>query len=407
MDMYRNNRKTRDNIVGGLNSSKKSRRNQRFDIMLFLAVLLIASFGILIIYSATRNSMPGGVTDPAYYLKRQSIFLGAGVLLFAGLQFVNYRKIKDFWWIAAGIGIILLVAVLIFGYEVNNSRSWIDLGLFPIQPAEFSKIFMIITISALLSKRKTEKENYVSFKKVLLASIAAVIYIVLVLLEPDFGTALVFIVIFLGMLFVSGANFFYVLGILALSVGSFFGALKLGIIQQYQLDRILIFLRPEVSTSGAGYNLYQSKLAIGSGGFTGKGLFLGTQTNLSYVPEHHTDFIFSVVGEELGFIGGFLVIIFLGFIIWRCFQIASRANNSFGMIVASGVGFMILTQAVINIGMTIGIMPIIGIPLPFLSSGGSSLITTMFGIALVSTVNIYRDTRKDHEIAYEHFSDSL
>jgi len=405
--MISNHRNSNNEIRGGLNSLKSVRRNQRFDLMLFLAVLLIASFGLLIIYSATRNSMPGGVSDPAHYLKRQSIFLGVGVILFAGLQFINYRKIRDLWWIAAGIGAVLLTVVLIFGYEVNNSRSWIDLRLFHIQPAEFAKVLMIITVAAQLSKRKLEKENHISFKKVFLASLAAAIYIILVMLEPDFGTALVFLVIFLGMLFISGANFFYVLGIIALVVGSFIGALQRGIIEQYHLDRILIFLRPEVSTSGIGYNLYQSKLAIGSGGFTGKGIFLGTQTNLNYVPEHHTDFIFSVIGEEMGFIGGFMVIVILGFIIWRCFQIASRANNSFGMLVASGVGFMILIQAFINIGMTIGVMPIIGIPLPFLSAGGSSLIATMFGIALVSTVNIYRDTRKNHEIAYEYFSDSF
>ena len=405
--MYTNNSKRNRGFIAGLDSSEHKARNMRFDILFFLSVLVIASFGVLIIYSATRSSMPGGVTDPAYYLKRQSIFLGAGVLIFAGLQFVNYRKIRDLWWVAAGLGILSLIAVLIFGYEVHGSRSWIDLGLFPVQPSEFAKVFMIITISALLSKKRTEKINHVSFKKVIFASLAAIIFMILVLLEPDFGTALIFLVVFLGMLFVSGANFFYVLGVIAVAAGGFFGALNMGIIEQYQLDRILIFLRPEVSTAGAGYNLYQSKMAIGSGGLTGNGLFLGTQTNLSYVPEHHTDFIFAVIGEELGFVGGFLAIVLLGFIIWRCFNIAARAHNSFGLLLASGVGFMILTQVVINIGMTIGIMPIIGIPLPFLSSGGSSLLSIMLGIALVSTVNIYRDTRKDHEIAYDRFSDSL
>ncbi len=407
MMRYGNKKKRYDGPAAGINSRKPGIRALRFDILFFLAVVSISCLGVLIVYSATRNSMPGGVGDPAYYLKRQSIFLGAGMALFAGFQFVNYRKIRDFWWIAAGLGILLLIAVLLFGYEVHGSKSWIDLGLSPIQPSEFAKVFMIITLSAILSKRRTEKENRISFKKVALACLAAVIFIILVLLEPDFGTAIIYLAIFVGMLFVSGANFFYILSIIAAAAGGFFGALKMGIIKQYQLDRILIFLRPDVSTAGAGYNLYQSKLAIGSGGLTGKGLFLGTQTNLSYVPEHHTDFIFSVIGEELGFLGGFLVIALLGFIIWRCFTIASRANNSFGMLAASGVGFMILTQVVINIGMTIGIMPIIGIPLPFLSSGGSSLLSTMLGAALVSTVNIYRDTRKDHEIAYEYFSEPI
>ncbi len=401
--MYKSSRNKYNGPPGDINSSRGGRKI-KFDILFFFAVLILASFGVLIIYSATKSLVPGTILDPRHYLKRQAIFLGAGLFLFLALQFLNYRKVKDLWWIPGIIGLLSLIAVLIFGYEVHGSKSWIDLGLFPVQPSEFAKVFMIITLSAILSKRKTEKVNHISFKKVILSSIAAAIYIVLILKEPDFGTALIFILVFIGMLFISGANFFYILGILAITAGGFLGALQMGIIKQYQLDRILIFLRPEVSIGGAGYNLYQSKMAIGSGGLTGKGLFLGTQTNLNYVPEHHTDFIFSVIGEELGFVGGFFVIIFLGFIIWRCFHIASGSNNSFGMLLASGVGFMMFTQVVINIGMTIGIMPIIGIPLPFLSSGGSSLISTFFGMALVSNVYIHREVRKEHEIAYDDFS---
>ncbi|HAJ94675.1 MAG TPA: rod shape-determining protein RodA [Actinobacteria bacterium] len=404
--MYNTNEKKYDSLIEDLSFSK-GRRKIKFDILFFMAVLILASFGVLIIYSATRSLVPGGVTDPRYYLKRQAVFLGAGILLFSVLQFINYRKIKDLWWIPAIIGLLSLGAVLIFGYEVNGSKSWIDLGLFPIQPSEFAKIFMIITLSAILSKHRSEKSNYVSFKKVIFSGVAAVIFMVLVLLEPDFGTALIFLVIFIGMLFISGANFFYIIAALLISVGGFIGALQMGIIKQYQLDRILIFLRPEISIGGAGYNLYQSKMAIGSGGLTGKGLFLGTNTNLNYVPEHHTDFIFSVIGEELGFIGGFFVIVLLGFIIWKCFHIAFRSDNSFGRLMASGVGFMVFTQVVINIGMTIGIMPIIGIPLPFLSSGGSSLISMFFGMALVSNVYIYREERRGHEIAYDDFSDEI
>lgn len=184
----------------------------------------------------------------------------------------------------------------------------------------------------------------------------------------------------------------------------FFLALNAGLIKQYQLDRILIFLKPDVlSIEGAGYNLYQSKLAIGSGGLLGKGLFLGQQTNLNYVPEQHTDFIFSVIGEEVGFVGAVLVILILVVIVWRCFYIASNSSDTFATLLASGVGFVILSQVFINIGMTIGIMPIIGIPLPFLSSGGSSLISMFLGIALVENVYIWREVRKSHEIAYQEF----
>ncbi|TET48530.1 MAG: hypothetical protein E3J58_06415, partial [Actinomycetota bacterium] len=249
--MYTNNSKRYDPFLDDINTDRK-RRRIKFDLMFFLAVLIISIFGVIIIYSATRSSMPGGVSDPQYYLKRQSIFLGASVLLFAGLQFVNYRKIRDFWWISAGAGIISLIAVLVFGYEVHGSMSWIDLGLFPVQPSEFAKVFMIITIASILSKKKIEKVNHISAGKVLLSTLAAFIFILLVLLEPDFGTALIFFIIFIGMLFVSGANFLYVLGIIAITAGGFFGALKMGIIKQYQLDRILVFLKPDVSTEGAG-----------------------------------------------------------------------------------------------------------------------------------------------------------
>ncbi len=197
----------------------------------------------------------------------------------------------------------------------------------------------------------------------------------------------------MGILFISGANFLYFFVFLAAAVGGFFAAIKTGIIKQYQLDRILVFMKPDIQQQTIGYNLFQSKLAIGSGGLWGKGLFLGKQTNLSYVPEHHTDFIFSVIGEEMGFFGAIAVIIVFAIIIWRCFYIAANAKNSFGTLIAGGIGFIILSQRVINIGMTIGIMPVVGIPLPFLSSGGSNLLAIFIGIAIVENVHLKRELR--------------
>jgi rod shape determining protein RodA len=374
-----------------------------FDLILPIAVFLISGFGLLIIYSATKFSMPGGVTDPMYYLKRQGYGLIAGVVIFVIIQFFNYRLAQKFWWIFFLINIAILGAVLIFGYEVHGSKSWIDLKIFPAQPSELAKVLMVVSVAALLSKWPREKENRVGLKKVALSLIAAVASMLMVLLQPDYGTAFIFFTTYLGMLFISGANFFYSLGILAATVGGFFAAIKIGLIKQYQLDRILVFLKPDIQKEGIGYNLFQSKLAIGSGGLWGKGLFLGKQTNLNYVPEHHTDFIFSVIGEEIGFFGSVLIILVLAFIIWRCFYIASKAQNSFGTLVASGIGFIILTQVVINIGMTIGIMPIIGIPLPFLSSGSSNLLSMFVGIGLVENIYFRRDLRKNHEIAYQEF----
>jgi rod shape determining protein RodA len=385
-------------------SLDREKRRIRFDFILFFLVLAISSWGVLIIYSATKETLPGGVSDPQYYMKRQLIWLGVGIVLFIAIQFINYRKIQRYWWLVLAAGILSLVAVLLFGYEVHGSKGWIDLKFTTIQPSEFSKIFMVVTLSAIMSKWRSEKVSSVTFRKVIISSFVALAFLVLVLLEPDYGTAIIYFMVFIGLLFVSGANFLYLLSILGLTAGSFFLALNAGLIKQYQLDRILIFLKPDISSiEGAGYNLYQSKLAIGSGGLLGKGLFLGTQTNLNYVPEQHTDFIYSVIGEEMGFVGAVLVILILGVIVWRCFYIASNSSDTFAMLLASGIGFIILSQVVINIGMTIGIMPIIGIPLPFLSSGGSSLISMFLGIALVENVYIWREVRKSYEIAYQEF----
>lgn len=396
--------KNRKKSLDDLENYGKEKKISKFDFMLFIFVLAIASFGLLIIYSATRETLPGGVTDPQYYLKRQLINLAIGIFLCIAVQLVNYRVIKRFWWMFFGAGILLLLAVQFFGFEVYGCKSWIDFGFTTIQPSEFSKIFMVISLAAVLSKWRGEKVPRITFKKAALSLVIALSFITFVLLEPDYGTALIYFIVYMGLLFLSGANFLYFLAILGAAVGGIIFALNANLVKQYQLDRILVFLKPDAyPAEGAGYNLFQSKLAIGSGGIFGKGLFLGRQTNLSYVPEHHTDFIFSVVGEEMGFFGAVIVILVLGIIVWRCFYLALNSSDTFAMLVGSGVGFIILSQMIINIGMTIGIMPIIGIPLPFLSSGGSSLISILLGIGLVENIYIWREVRKEHEIAYQQF----
>lgn len=385
-----------------LDDFSKDKKILRFDFLLFFLVLAVSSFGLLVIYSATKETLPGGVTDPAYYLKRQAIYLAVGTFLCIAIQFINYRIIKKYWWMFLGAGIILLLAVFIFGFEVNGCKSWIDLKFTTVQPSEFSKILMVISLAAVMSKWRSEKVCQMTFKKVAISLVITLSFMAFVLMEPDYGTALIYFCVYIGMLFLSGANFLYILLILGLAVGGVIFALNAGLIKQYQLDRILVFLKPDAQpTEGTGYSLYQSKLAIGSGGLAGKGLFLGKQTNLNYVPEHHTDFIFSVIGEELGFLGAAIIIIVLGIIVWRCFYIASNSSDNFAMLLGSGVGFIVLSQMTINIGMTIGIMPIIGIPLPFLSSGGSSLISILIGVGLVENISVWREVRKEHEIAYQ------
>jgi rod shape determining protein RodA len=382
---------------------KKKKKGISFDFILPAAVFLLSGFGVLIIYSATKYSMPYNVTDPAFYLKKQGFWLIGSIVVFILIQFINYRVLARFWWVLLVIVIAMLIAVLLFGYEVNGSKSWLNLGISSIQPSEFAKILMVVVTSALLSKWPREKVNAVGFKKVALSLLVALTIMALVLLQPDYGTAFIFFIAYMGILFISGANFLYFFVILSAAVGGFFAAIKTGIIKQYQLDRILVFMKPDIQKQSIGYNLYQSKMAIGSGGLWGKGLFLGKQTNLSYVPEHHTDFIFSVIGEEMGFFGAIVIILIFTLIIWRCFYIAANAKNTFGTLIASGIGFIILSQVVINIGMTIGIMPVIGIPLPFLSSGGSNLAAIFIGIAIVENVYLKRELRPKHELAYKDF----
>jgi len=384
-----------------IDEKKKNKLN--FDFILFFSMLLISGFGLLIIYSATRYSMPQGVSDSMYYLKRQGYWLAAAVAIFFLIQFLNYKVLSKYWWAIFVLNVAALVSVLVFGTVINGTKGWFDFKFFSIQPSEFSKILMVVIVAAILSKWPREKVNQVGFKKVVISLAVALACMALVVLEPDYGTAIIFFIAYMGMLFLSGANFLYFIGILALTAGGLFAAIKFQIIKQYQLDRILVFIKPDVAKEGIGYSLFQSKLAIGSGGLWGKGLFLGKQTNLSYVPEHHTDFIFSVIGEEIGFFGAIAIIIIFALIIWRCFYISRNAKNSLGSLIAGGIGFIILPQVVINIGMTIGIMPIIGIPLPFLSYGGSNLLSIFIGIALVENVYLRRDLRKDHEIAYDEF----
>jgi len=386
-----------------INMDKKNKKVFKFDFVLLLCVLLLSGFGVLIIYSATMFGVQSDSANPGYYFRRQIIFLIASIVIFGMMLFIDYRKLKRFWIIIFIINILLLISVLIFGYEVNATKGWIDLGYTSLQPSEFAKIFMIVCVAAVLSKWKTEKKLVIGFKKVAISLLIAFITIGLVLIEPDFGQSIIIFIVYVLMLFAAGANLLYVLGIIALTVGGVFAGLKMGIIEQYQLDRLLIFLKPDVKPEGAGYNLIQSKLAIGSGKLFGKGLFLGTQTNLNYVPEHQTDFIFSVIGEEMGFVGAFFTIMIFALIVWRCFKIARQSSDQFGFLISAGVGFLILTQMTINIGMTIGLMPIIGIPLPFLSYGGSNLLSIFIGISLVENVYMRREVRKDYEIANEEF----
>ncbi len=259
-------------------------------------------------------------------------------------------------------------------------------GSFRLQPSEFAKIALIITLAAFMAERK----GNIALKDILFSSLHLAVPLGLVIIQPDLGTAMVFLAIWLGILLVSGAKINHYLLIILLCIIIFSLALQFHMLKDYQMRRLLVFLNPDLDPLGSGYNLLQSKIAIGSGRLQGKGLFSGTQGRLNFIPSHHTDFIFAVLGEELGFLGTSLLLGLYFILLSRGIRIASTAKDMFGTLVATGIIVMLLFQIMVNVGMTIGIMPITGIPLPLVSYGGSSLLANMIAIGLLFNICMRR-----------------
>ena len=284
------------------------------------------------------------------------------------------------------INIILLIAILVIGKEIKSSKSWIIIGPMRFQPSEIVKIGFILTFAKQL-ERKGDIIN--SIKGLIQLMLYLLPILGLILLQPDFGTGLVFIFFSFFMLYAAGLNYKFILGVGTIGIISV-PALWLYYLKPYQKHRILVFFNPELDPLGSGYHVIQSKIAVGSGQFLGKGLFKGTQNNLGFIPERHTDFIFSIIGEELGLLGSMIIILLFLWLIMRCMYIAKISKDNYGKYITVGVMSMFLFHVLENIGMTIGIMPVTGIPLPFISYGGSSLLTNMIAIGLVLNVGMRR-----------------
>lgn len=357
-----------------------------------VAVAVLIGFGLLILASAGTSLSSG----PWFYVKKQALFVTLGIAAILWLVRYDYSNFNRFGHYFYGLSILLLLAVLAFGTEQRGTQGWIAIGsLPPVQPAEFTKILLIIAYADFLSQRR---ERLQTFKEVALAAGYMAVPFLLILAQKDLGTALVYIAITLGMLFVAGANP-RVLGVLV-AAGALFLSLVLYLhfafgmwipLKNYQIDRLTVFLDPYADGNGgrdAGYNIIQAMIAVGSGGLFGKGLFNGKQIQLNFLPEHHTDFIFSVIGEELGFVGCVGLIALYGIIIWRCLVISSRARDSFGSLMIVGIVSMWLFHIWENIGMNIGLMPVTGIPLPFISYGGSSTLTNVVSIGIIIAINL-------------------
>jgi rod shape determining protein RodA len=360
------------------------------DLTLVASVLALSCYGLVMIYSATRNAprLADANLDPQYYLQRQALFVAVGIGLMIVTGLVDYRVYRDFapFVYAATVG--LLTLVLLFGAVHKGQQASFDLGPFQVQPSEFAKVALIVCLAAYVSSIRGDIDG----RRVIVILGLAALPMALIYLQPDLGTTLVFGSILLGMLLVSGAKARHLVALLLIGLVGVVAVVQLGVLKQYQLDRLTAFLDPQNDTQRSAYNLDQSKTAIGSGGITGKGLFKGTQTNLSYVPEQHTDFIFTAVGEQLGLAGSALLLALFAIVAWRTWRAAALAKDVAGTLMCVGVLAMFTFQIFENVGMTMGIMPITGIPLPFLSYGGSSTLATFAGIGLVLNVHMRRFT---------------
>jgi len=364
-----------------------------FDPILTVAVGLLLIIGTLLVYAATRDWYAANGLDPQYYLKRHVINIFIGILLAWGTTVIDYRMLRAYTPIVWGLGVIGLTAVLIpgLGSEVNGAQAWIPLpGGFQIQPAELAKISIIVGMSMLLSEYRHEGDEP-SHRDVIQALLVAAIPVGLILLQPDMGTVFIISISVVAMIGASGAPTRWVVGLILIALLGGFGATKLGVINEYQVKRLQSFVDPNADSQGAGYQLRQARIAVGSGGLLGTGLFDGPQTNGRFVPEQQTDFIFTVAGEELGFLGsGFILLLYLT-ILMRAFSIARRSTDAFGRLVCVGVLTWFAFQTFENIGMTLGLMPMTGVPLPFLSYGGSSMFANLIGFGLLQ--NIYARQR--------------
>jgi rod shape determining protein RodA len=374
---------------------KQSRLFKKLDLTLLAATALIIAFSLVMIYSATRDDL-----DLSGDFSKQIINITVGIVAMIFMLYVNYEDLAKRMKLLYVLNLVMLGAVLFAGDAAMGAQRWIEIGPFRFQPSEFSKLIIIVCFAAFLSSRKGKLYKL----RDLVPCFAFIgLPLLLILKQPDLGTSLVFLAIMFGMLFAAGARplLLVVLIVGGLLVASLWiwahfwfeanTSFNLWIpLKDYQLTRLTIFINPWKDWLGDGYHVIQSQIAIGQGGFLGRGLFQGSQTHGEFLPIRDTDFIFSVVGEETGFIGA-VVLLFIYFIlIYRCIYVAINAKDCFGFLLSAGIISMITFHVLVNVGMTTGIMPVTGIPLPMFSYGGSSMITNLAALGLLLNINMRR-----------------
>jgi len=363
---------------------------QRLDWVLIGGALALSIIGALLVYSATRSKQGDAGLDPQSYLKKHILNLVVGLVLGIVISRLDYRLLRAYTPILYGVSIVGLALVLVphLGHTINGAQAWFLLpGGFSFQPSEFAKIAIILGMSMILSEKR-DAESEPRDIDVVYALIVAGLPIALIISEPDLGTVLVITCAVLAIVAVSGAPVRWLIGLIVGGVLVSFLVFRFGILSPYQVDRFTAFTDPTSNTKGIGFNTTQARIAIGSGGIFGQGLFHGAQTQGHFVPENQTDFVYSVAGEELGFVGAVVIVLLLAVILWRAIYIAVRASDLFGRLVATGIATWFAFQAFENIGMNLGITPVTGVPLPFVSYGGSSMFANWLAIGLLINVHM-------------------
>ncbi|MGE5327890.1 MAG: rod shape-determining protein RodA [Deltaproteobacteria bacterium] len=360
----------------------------KMDLIITLIVTLLIGIGVVVLISATQAYSTGDYSE----VKKQMFWVIAGIVAMAIFLMVDYEALSSYSF-HLYMGIMVLLIAVLFTPPINGASSWFNFGAFSIQPSEIAKIVLIISLAKHIEKILAKDELGINKpKSLIILLLHAGLPILLILNQPDFGTAMVIMAILVSMIFIANINYKFIGSIAAITIAGI-AIIRYLILQgnnlffmPHQAKRIRVFFDPTLDPLGSGYNVLQSQLAIGSGGMTGMGLFRGTQTQLGNIPAKTTDFIFSVIGEELGFVVCVTVVLLFVFLLIRGVHIARNARDIYGTLVATGVTAMLATHIVVNIGMTIGLVPVTGIPLPFISYGGSSLLTNMMGIGLLMNV---------------------
>jgi rod shape determining protein RodA len=368
---------------------------RHLDILLVLAVLGVAVFGVVMVYTATRDQLQAAGLSSLYYAKKQAIFMAAGVGVMAVVAAIDYRRLRDFAVLIYGLTVFVLLAVYVIGHKSRGSQAWFQIGNYQLEPSEFAKVGLIIAFAAYCAAAR----GRLSGKALIVILFMAAIPFALIYKQPDLGTALVLGAVLVTVVLIGGVSGRHlgILGVLVIALAV--GAVHFGVLKSYQQARLSSFLntpdQPSATllqtAAGANeYNLAESKTAVGNGGVLGQGLGKGSQTNLAYVPEQRTDFIFTAVAEQLGLAGSAVLLALFAIVVWRTWRAAQLSKDLVGTLICVGVIAMITFQVFENIGMTMGIMPVAGIPLPLMSYGGSSVIATFIAVGLVLSVRMRR-----------------